>query len=122
MRWDVGNVVDMASMRFELECSKCASSITTCIQADNGDGVELSQIREKVLELLKKHDQAKVNRVDILMEKFKGKEALLLDKMTQRYEGDSTSAPTSVQQRNVMALERHQERMRKIREKKGLNK
>ena len=60
--------------------------------------------------------------VDILMEKFKGKEALLLDKMTQRYEGDSTSAPTSVQQRNVMALEPHQERMQKIREKKGLNK
>jgi len=42
--------------------------------------------------------------------------------MTQRYEGDSTSAPTSVQQRNVMALEPHQERMQKIREKKGLNK
>ena len=52
--------------------SSVASSISTSIQIAHGDGVELSQIREKVLELLKKHDQAKANRVDILMEKFKG--------------------------------------------------
>lgn len=78
---------------------------------------EVTGIRSKVLALLERYDTAKVDRIDIIMEKFKGKEALLLDKMTQRYEG---SAPTqSIQQRNQVALERHRERMEKIRAKKA---
>ena len=81
------------------------------------------EVRTKVLELLEKYDSGKVDRIDIIMEKFKGKESLLLEKMTQRYEGASASAaaPVSVQKRNEMAMERHQERMRRIREKKGNN-
>jgi hypothetical protein len=39
---------------------------------------EVTEIRSKVLELLKKHDEGKVNRIDIIMDKFNGKEALLL--------------------------------------------
>lgn len=76
---------------------------------------DVGEIRAQVLALLEKHDQSKVNRIDIIMEKFKGKEALLLDKMTQRYEGGASSA----QKRNELALQRHQERMKKIRESRA---
>jgi chromosome segregation ATPase len=78
--------------------------------------VEVTMIRSKVLELLKKHDEGKVNRIDIIMDKFKGKEALLLEKMTQRYEQGSDTLSISVQKRNEVALERHRVRMEKIRE------
>lgn len=91
---------------------------------------EVSMIREQVLHLLEKHDQSKVDRIDIIMDKFKGKESLLLEKMTQRYEGTAAvntsssanaSLGSSIQQRNAMALQRHQERMKKIHEKKTKN-
>jgi len=81
---------------------------------------EAAEVRSKVLELLEKYDNGKVDRIDIIMEKFKGKESLLLEKMTQRYEGASaTPSGGSVQNRNELAMQRHQERMRRIREKKG---
>jgi kinesin family member C2/C3 len=109
-----------------------ARTQATSTASDNGDSLknsdkdeeepnaEVAEIRQQVLELLEKHDKGKADRIDIIMEKFKGKEALLLDKMTQRYEGGAGAAPAvSVQKRNEMALERHQERMRRIREKKN---
>mmetsp|Transcript_25019 Transcript_25019/g.57491 ORF Transcript_25019/g.57491 Transcript_25019/m.57491 type:complete len:1369 (+) Transcript_25019:199-4305(+) len=82
---------------------------------------ETHEVRSKVLALLEKYDSGKVDRIDIIMEKFKGKESLLLDKMTQRYEGQSAnSAPAqTVTNRNELAMQRHQERMRRIREKKA---
>jgi hypothetical protein len=80
----------------------------------------VTAIRAKVLALLEQYDTAKVDRIDIIMDKFKGKEALLLEKMTQRYEQSSPASPSSsIQQRNQVALERHRERMEKIREKKS---
>jgi len=79
---------------------------------------EVKAIREKVLALLQKHDQSKVNRIDIIMEKFKGKESLLLEKMTQRYE--SGTAANDAKTRSEAAAKRHMERMKKLREKKGL--
>jgi hypothetical protein len=82
---------------------------------------EVTQIRSKVLELLEQYDEGKVNRIDIIMDKFKGKEALLLEKMTQRYQAGAALPATSVQKRNEMALERHRIRMQKIREKKEQN-
>lgn len=95
-----------------------ADSVST---ASIGTDTEAMLIRGQVLSLLEKHDQAKVDRIDIIMEKFKGKEALLLEKMSQRYEGnaapDASVGGTSIQQRNAMALQRHQERMKKIHEK-----
>ncbi|KAL7576298.1 hypothetical protein ACA910_018121 [Epithemia clementina (nom. ined.)] len=89
--------------------------------ADDQAEAEAAEVRKKVLELLEKHDSGKVDRIDIIMDKFKGKESLLLEKMTQRYEGVSSSASpaVSVQKRNEMAMERHQERMRRIRQKKS---
>jgi Kinesin motor domain len=85
------------------------------------DQHDIAEIRGQVLALLEKHDKSKVNRIDIIMEKFKGKEHLLLQKMTQRYEGASgaTSPGPSVQKRNELAMERHKERMRLIREKQN---
>lgn len=99
------------------------STTTTSPTTQNGGNEEedTGEIRSKVLELLQKYDTAKVDRVDIIMEKFKGKESLLLDKMRQRYEVSSaaSASTSSIQSRNELALQRHQERMKKIREAKA---
>lgn len=82
---------------------------------------EIGEIRTQVLTLLEKYDTSKVNRIDIIMEKFKGKEHLLLEKMTQRYEsdgGDSAGADESGMTRSELAAKRHADRMRKLRENK----
>jgi Kinesin motor domain len=89
-----------------------------------GTDAEVAKIRSQVLLLLEKHDKSKVDRIDIIMEKFKGKEALLLEKMTQRYQASSngTSAAqsgSSLASRNELALQRHQERMKRIHEKRA---
>mmetsp|Transcript_60552 Transcript_60552/g.179470 ORF Transcript_60552/g.179470 Transcript_60552/m.179470 type:complete len:1620 (-) Transcript_60552:166-5025(-) len=61
--------------------------------AENGDASEavvdesIAETRAKVLELLGKHDPMKVDRIDTLMERFKGREQFLLDKISTRYEG-----------------------------------
>jgi hypothetical protein len=73
------------------------------------------EVREKVLALLEKYDKAKVDRIDIIMEKFKGKESMLLEKMTQRYEQPG-SVSASLQLRSEQALARHKERMQKRKE------
>jgi hypothetical protein len=96
-----------------------ASGATSTVASE-----DISEIRAKVLALLEEHDKAKVNRIDIIMDKFKGKESLLLEKMTQRYEGggESTagsSAADDAKTRSQLAAERHMERMRKLREAKG---
>lgn len=81
---------------------------------------EVAEIRADVLKLLEKHDKGKVNRIDIIMEKFKGKEHLLLEKMTQRYENAASGdgADVSTMSRGELAAKRHAERMRKLRESK----
>jgi chromosome segregation ATPase len=84
---------------------------------------DVSEIRAQVVSLLEKHDKGKVNRIDIIMDKFKGKELLLLEKMTQRYEGGgvgggNSSADESGMSRSELAAKRHAERMRKLREGK----
>lgn len=92
-------------------------------QPSDKQGHNIAEIRRQVLDLLEKHDKSKVNRIDIIMEKFKGKEHLLLQKMTQRYEGTSGAASPSpsVQKRNELAMERHKQRMREIRERQAAN-
>ena len=56
---------------------------------------EIASIRQKVLDLLEKHDKSKVDRIDNLMQTFKGKENILLQKIARRYLGTSpaTSSP-----------------------------
>jgi len=81
---------------------------------------EVEEIRAEVLKLLEKHDTSKVNRIDIIMEKFRGKEHLLLEKMTQRYENaaNGNAADESTMSRSELAAKRHADRMRKLRESK----
>mmetsp|Transcript_19674 Transcript_19674/g.42771 ORF Transcript_19674/g.42771 Transcript_19674/m.42771 type:complete len:1345 (-) Transcript_19674:2407-6441(-) len=81
---------------------------------------EIAEVRTQVLGLLEKYDKGKVNRIDIIMEKFRGKEHLLLEKMTQRYESadDASDADESALSRSELAAKRHAERMRKLREGK----
>mmetsp|Transcript_14692 Transcript_14692/g.40857 ORF Transcript_14692/g.40857 Transcript_14692/m.40857 type:complete len:1338 (-) Transcript_14692:2287-6300(-) len=96
--------------------SSSAGSVTSTVASE-----EVAEIRAQVLGLLEKYDKGKVNRIDIIMEKFKGKEHLLLEKMTQRYESadDAASdADESGLSRSQMAAKRHADRMRKLREGK----
>ncbi len=81
---------------------------------------EVLKVRSEVLKLLDKYDKSKVNRIDIIMEKFKGKEHLLLEKMTQRYESAAAGGAedTSGMSRSELAAKRHADRMRKLRESK----
>jgi hypothetical protein len=99
------------------------TSSSSGASADSTTATEdVAEIRAQVLALLEKHDKGKVNRIDIIMEKFKGKESLLLEKMTQRYEsgaaGSADSADESGLSRSELAAKRHAERMRKLREGK----
>ena len=72
------------------------------------------------MKLLEEHDKTKVSRLDVIMEKFKGKEHLLLEKMTQRYESAAAGGAedTSGMSRSELAAKRHADRMRKLRESK----
>lgn len=81
---------------------------------------EVKEIRAEVLKLLEKYDKSKVNRIDIIMEKFRGKEHLLLEKMTQRYENASNGndGDETGMSRSELAAKRHADRMRKLRESK----
>ena len=111
------------SMSDSITASEAAASTSTGQESEKRQQPDEQQhdivaIRSQVLALLEKHDQGKVNRIDIIMEKFKGKEHLLLQKMQQRYEGSGGVSPApSVQKRNELAMERHKERMKVIREK-----
>merc|ERR1712165_661984 len=87
--------------------------------------VDPEEARQKVLAMLKEHDPSKVDKIDAMMERFKGREAFLLVKMSARYESETSSQNTSSsqksasnrsgaagQKRSEMALARHMERMR----------
>jgi len=98
---------------------KAAAASGTTAAATKPD-VDVAEIRSQVLELLEKYDQAKVDRIDIIMDKFKGKEGLLVEKMKQRYEGGAAAngtpaspAAVALQKRSADALQRHKDRMQK---------
>lgn len=93
-------------------------SHATAVESSTERDTDVSEIRSKVLALLEKYDKDKVGRIDVIMEKFTGKEALLLEKMTQRYEADANAGSSTLKSRNEMAMRRHQERMRRIHEKR----
>jgi kinesin family protein C2/C3 len=98
-----------------------ASSLSGTSASSTVATEEVAEIRAQVLRLLEKYDTSKVNRIDIIMDKFRGKEHLLLEKMTQRYESGTTSgssADESGMSRSELAAKRHADRMRKLREGK----
>lgn len=79
------------------------------------------EARSKVLTMLKDHDPSKVDKIDAIMERFKGREAFLLVKMAARYDSDNVSHSSqkssskgggASQRRSDLALARHMERMR----------
>jgi hypothetical protein len=94
-----------------------ARSPTPSTPAPAPAAADPAKVRKEVLALLEKYDKAKADRIDIIMEKFKGKENLLLEKMTQRYEGGVSS---SLQKRSEIALARHKERMQKRKEQQEI--
>lgn len=83
-------------------------------QMKNADPAEA---RERVLEMLKAHDPKKVDKIDAIMDRFKGREGFLLVKMEARYEkksmnNDNASTASASKKRSDMAMARHMERMR----------
>mmetsp|Transcript_24002 Transcript_24002/g.57943 ORF Transcript_24002/g.57943 Transcript_24002/m.57943 type:complete len:1481 (+) Transcript_24002:367-4809(+) len=95
----------------------------------------VARIRARVIKMLKEHDPTKVEKIDIVMCKFEGRETELLEKMIARYEGgkDESKSPPSTAStaeateltesssgarplsRQDMALARHMARMKRIR-------
>mmetsp|Transcript_6886 Transcript_6886/g.14939 ORF Transcript_6886/g.14939 Transcript_6886/m.14939 type:complete len:1458 (+) Transcript_6886:192-4565(+) len=98
------------------------------------DPNNVARIRYRVLKMLQEHDPAKVDKIDIVMAKFEGRETELLEKMMARYhEGckedsrsvvstadatESTATTSSSdgrpKSRQDKALERHMARMKRI--------
>lgn len=84
--------------------------------------VSPSEAREKVLAMLKVHDPKKVDKIDAIMDRFKGREGFLLVKMEARYEktddgsgggsGGGSRPNSAAKKRSDMAMARHMERMR----------
>jgi len=64
-----------------------------------GDGGDtdggVNYVRTRVVSILRRHDPTKVDRIDTLMERFRGRERFLLDKIVTRYEGDGGDAISS---------------------------
>jgi len=93
----------------------------------------VARIRFRVLKMLQEHDPGKVDKIDTVMAKFEGRETELLDKMIARYESSgkdelksiaskaetSQSNNSSIEgrpkSRQDVSLERHMERMKRIR-------
>lgn len=106
--------------------TKSSNSTPNVGSLKQATGDNIQNIRSKIKELLEKHDPTKVEKLDELMEKFKGKEARLHEKMKVRYLSSPSStrsqtpdhmSPT-VQKRAELAMARHAERMQKIRSPK----
>ena len=82
------------------------------------------RIRSRVLKILQEHDPTKVDKIDVVMSKFEGRETELLEKMISRYENDKESVASAVESgsmtgeerpksRQDLALERHMARMKR---------
>merc|ERR1712238_290586 len=91
------------------------------------DASSAATLRARKAEMLQEYDHDKVDKLDVIMERFKGRESLLLDKMINRYENDGMSVTSSssrrsrqsvsTNQRSELAMAKHMERMTKRKEK-----
>eukprot|EP00586_Coscinodiscus_wailesii_P011849 CAMPEP_0172519254 /NCGR_PEP_ID=MMETSP1066-20121228/291306_1 /TAXON_ID=671091 /ORGANISM="Coscinodiscus wailesii, Strain CCMP2513" /LENGTH=1443 /DNA_ID=CAMNT_0013301807 /DNA_START=226 /DNA_END=4557 /DNA_ORIENTATION=+ len=86
--------------------------------------------RDRITSLLTKYEPHRIQRLDLLFEKYLGREDLLLQKITERYEkkeeqgdtsGSSVGVNGSPKTRMEMAMKRHTERMKKIRSERISN-
>lgn len=103
--------------------------------------VDSEEARGKVLEMLEVHDPKKMDKIDAIMDRFKGRESFLLMKMAARYNSENAAAAatqlknaskgaaggsvkngnSAAQKRSEMALARHMERMRNRKSERSLN-
>ena len=115
-----------------------ASKRSECRTTTVSDSNSVARIRFRVLKMLQEHDPTKADKIDVVMNKFKGRETELLEKMIARYETkNEEQAPDTVtvaestasssesndgrpKSRQDMALERHMVRMNRIRAAKDL--
>uniref|UniRef100_A0A7S2K311 Kinesin motor domain-containing protein n=1 Tax=Leptocylindrus danicus TaxID=163516 RepID=A0A7S2K311_9STRA len=122
----------MSSANVRGRSSTSSVRSTSSVTSTSGSA-EAAEIREEIRQLIETHDPQKVDKLDDLMARFRGKEARLLEKMKARYEetktdssSSSSKSPTprssdvispsdSVKKRSELAMARHAERMRKIR-------
>mmetsp|Transcript_30249 Transcript_30249/g.34857 ORF Transcript_30249/g.34857 Transcript_30249/m.34857 type:complete len:688 (+) Transcript_30249:2095-4158(+) len=81
---------------------------------------EVMQTKKEVLSLLQQHEPSKVKDIGRLMERWKGNEAKLLEKIEARYEGGTVNDDDEMsvvshagRSRNELALLRHQARMKR---------
>lgn len=124
---DASSAANLRARKAQVIGSRSGRSATTSpksppsISPLSSPTADIDSVREEVLSLLEKYDISKVDRIDIIMEKFKGKEHLLVEKMKQRYErgGSQSTATTSLQHRSQQALQRHKDRMQTRLEKDG---
>ena len=96
----------------------------------------VARIRFRVLKMLQKYDPTKVDKIDAIITKFKGREQELLEKMVARYEGGEEAAAQNAgnevtieesassdgsrpKTRQELALQRHMKRMETIRTSKS---
>lgn len=63
-----------------------------------------SETRALILSILEEHEPNKVDKIDVLMEKFKGNEKSLLIKLHQRYDSSSTLTSSLSMQQKMNAL------------------
>jgi Tfp pilus assembly protein FimV len=118
---DASSAANLRARKAQVIGSRTARSTTTSplspstpVSSPTSDPVIVDSVRDEVMALLQKYDTSKVDRIDVIMEKFKGKEHLLVEKMKQRYEGTGSHASStvlSIQQRSEQALKRHKDRM-----------
>jgi chromosome segregation ATPase len=120
---DASSAANLRARKAQVIGSRTARSTTTSprspssktpVTSPTGDPLIVDTVRDEVMALLQKYDTSKVDRIDVIMEKFKGKEHLLVEKMKQRYEGagsQASSTVVSIQQRSEQALKRHKDRM-----------
>lgn len=91
---------------------------------------DVARIRARVLKFLQENEPEKVNKIDSLMEKYKGREYVLLEKMTKRCSKtpdreEARSSPSTVpsvedrpMSRQQKALASHRARMQGIKNKR----
>lgn len=112
------------------------SSPTNTIDRKKDDPNNVARIRFRVVKMLQEHDPTKVEKIDVVMAKFEGRETELLEKMINRYEGGkeesksiaSTAEATESTEsssdgrprsRQDLAMDKHMARMQKIKELTG---
>lgn len=129
-RRSVSNTANARRRPMPSKTTTTTTATTTTSTTETPSSSSAAAVRERVTAFLRRHDPVKVDRVDALLEKFRGNEAALMRKLAERYENDTRSvrselsvgkmstasatngnAPSSAKRRARDAMDRHRERM-----------